>query len=511
MSVDQASRPAPPIKQQPLHGPWPATSPWARHWPGPARPATPATVVAVALAALVAALSLPGRPGIGWLVTALAGGAAVLVAGSVPASGGPAPLVVRPVRRASRWERRCWGAATVALFAVGTFRAAGWLFVLCLVVATLTGTLALAGGRSMRSILAAYTMPPAAALRAPRWLADGVTRLHRPGGTSGARVVATTAVSVALLAAFGALFVSADLYFASALETVVPTFDVGTTLRWLAVAAVTGMLVGGAAFLRAARPDLTGLDGTEGRKVRRWEWAVPLSLLVLLFGAFVAVQAVVLVRGDRLVQAYAGSAREGFWQLSFVTGLTLVVLAGAARWAPRRERADRLLIRLVLGALTALTLVIAATALHRMSLYTAEYGLTRLRLLVFCCELWFVLVLGLVLLAGARIRAPWLPRVAIAAGVLALLGLAAADPDAMIAERNVQHRDRPVDVLYLGRLSPDAAPALTKLPPGQRDCALGAMSVRLDRSGDWRSWNLGRERGRRLIDEQLGDRPWRCW
>ena len=511
MSVDQAAKPAPPISLQPLHGPWPADSPWARHWPGPARPATVGTVVAVAVAAVVGALSVPDRPGIGWLITALVGAAAVLVADTVPATGGPAPLVLRPVARTARWERWCWGVATVALVAVGTVRSAGWLFVLCLVTATLTGALALAGGQSMRSILAAYTMPPAAAVRSVRWLTAGLARVNRPGGTTGLRILATAVVSVGLLAAFGALFVSADLYFATALETVVPTFDWGTTFRWVVVAALTTAVVGGAAFLRAARPDLSTLDGTEGRKVRRWEWAVPLSLLVLLFAAFVGVQAVVLFRGDRLVQAYADRAREGFWQLSFVTGLTLVVLAGAARWAPRREPVDRLLIRVVLGTLTALTLVIAATAVHRMNLYTDEYGLTRMRLLVFCCELWFVLVLVLVLAAGVRLRAPWLPRVAIAAGVLALLGLAAANPDAMIAERNVQQRDRPIDVLYLGRLSPDAAPALAKLPPDRRDCALGSMDIRLDRSGDWRSWNLGRERGRRLIDEQLGGRPWRCW
>ena len=38
---------------------------------------------------------------------------------------------------------------------------------------------------------------------------------------------------------------------------------------------------------------------------------------------------------------YADYARGGFWQLLVVTGLTLVVLAGAARWAPRDTRADR--------------------------------------------------------------------------------------------------------------------------------------------------------------------------
>ena len=158
----------------------------------------------------------------------------------------------------------------------------------------------------------------------------------------------------------------------------------------------------------------------------------------------------------------------------------------------------------MLGALTVLTLVIAATALHRITVYTAEYGLTRLRLLVFCCECWFVLVLLLVLAAGRSLRASWLPRVAIAAGVAALLGLTVANPDGMIAERNLQpHGDRPIDLSYLGDLSPDAGPALTasdRLTNNQLVCVLGRLNTSpAARAGDWRSWNLARHRARVLI------------
>ncbi|WP_373872655.1 DUF4153 domain-containing protein [Actinoplanes couchii] len=48
----------------------------------------------------------------------------------------------------------------------------------------------------------------------------------------------------------------------------------------------------------------------------------------------------------------------------------------------------------MLGALAVLTLVIVASALHRMTVYTDMYGLTRLRLLVAACEVWFGLVLA---------------------------------------------------------------------------------------------------------------------
>ncbi|MBB4696188.1 DUF4153 domain-containing protein [Paractinoplanes abujensis] len=457
------------------------------------------TVAAVAGAAAVAALSLPlDSAGIGWLITAIAAVVAVSLAGPAKVVAGPKPLVDRPLPR-FRAEQAGWAAATVALLAVGTFRSAGWLFALCVVVATLTTALTLVAGRSMRSIFVAYLLPFLAAFRAMPWLAHGLSRPNRSG-----RIVATAAVSVVLLLAFGGLLASADSTFATALERLVPDLGVDTIFRWIFLGGFAAMGVGGAAFLRVAPPDVSRLDRTEGRKVHRWEWAVPLGLLTVLFGLFVAVQAVTLFRGDFGVQEYADEARSGFWQLSWVVGLTLLVLAGAARWAPRAEPADRLLIRVILGALTALTLVIAATAIHRIVLYTAEYGLTRLRLLVFCCELWFVFVLLLVLIAGRRIRAPWLPRLAVAAGVAALIGLAVANPDGMIAERNLRPSgDRPIDLSYLGDLSPDAVPALTgsdRLTNTQLICVLGRMNTgTMTMSDDWRSWNVGLARARVLI------------
>ena len=303
----------------------------------------------------------------------------------------------------------------MALLGVGTFRAAGWLFVLCLLTATLTGALALAGGRSLRSIAAGFSMPLLAGFRAVPWLMRGVAGIRRPAGAgANVRVLATVAVSIALLTVFGALFASADAAFADALSHLAPDIGLVTTVRWIFVFVVAALVLGGAAFLRAGPPDLSDLDATEGRKVNRLEWAVPIGLLVLLFAGFVAVQLTVLFGGSRHVLqtdglTYADYARGGFWQLSFVTALTLVVLAGAARWAPREQAVDRLLIRVLLGTLAGLTLVIVVSALHRMNVYADTYGLTRMRLLVACCEAWFGLVLLLVLVAGLRIRAAWLP------------------------------------------------------------------------------------------------------
>jgi hypothetical protein len=352
---------------------------------------------------------------------------------------------------------------------------------------------------------------PFAGLRAIPWLVRGVGTARRPGLNSGIRIAATAGVSVVLLVVFGALFASADRTFAELIHRVTPRFDGLTVFRWVFVFLLAGYVLGGAAYLRAAPPRLSGLDASKRRTVRRLEWAVPLGLLVLLFATFVAVQLAVLFGGSRRVLGtagltYAQYARSGFWQLLVVTGLSLAVLAAAARWAPRDTVADRTLIRTVLGALAVLTLVIVASAVQRMDLYADTYGLTRLRILVELCELWLGVVFVLVLIAGIRLRADWLPQVAAALAVLALLGLAAANPDGLIAERNIAryrqiHR---IDIDYLSGLSADAVPALMSLPEPDRDCALSVIYRLTFDPDDWRGFSYGRAHARELLSADPG-------
>ncbi|MBB4738024.1 hypothetical protein BJY16_001483 [Actinoplanes octamycinicus] len=483
--------------------------------PGPPRPASASTVVAIGAATAVAALSLPlGQVGVGWLVTAVAGAIALLLAR--PAASTIPVLVPRPAEPV-RWDRPLWAVATVALLGVGTFRAAGWLFALCVLTSTITFALAIGAGRSMRAVATTYLMAPVAILRSAPWLGRGLARMRRPGGgPAPMRVIGTLAVSVLLLVVFGVLFASADPAFADLFATVLPEISVDGVFRWIFICCVTAPVLGGAAFLRAAPPNLTDLDRTEGRTVNRLEWAVPLGLLTLLFATFVAVQLAVLFGGESHVLrtaglTYAEYARGGFWQLCFVTGLTLVVLAGAARWAPRRTAGDRAVFRAILGTLTVLTLVIVASSLIRMQVYIDTYGLTRLRLLVARCEVWFGVILLLVLVAGIRIRAPWLPRAAIGAGVLALLGLAAANPDLLIARNQVDRPAGRVDVGYLADLSLDAVPAIDGLAdPEDRTCVLYQLSLNRGEDG-WRTWNLGRATALTLIgDDPHPINPDRC-
>ncbi|MGH3734905.1 MAG: DUF4153 domain-containing protein, partial [Micromonosporaceae bacterium] len=321
------------------------------------------------------------------------------------------------------------------------------------------------------------------------------------------RAVAVAAGTGLLLLIFGTLFASADAAFSQVLDDLLPDLTIDEELipRGFFAVLIAGFTLG-AAFLARVPPRLDRVGTREPRRARLWEWLVPLTALVVLFGGFVAVQLTVLFGGHAYVlkatgPTYAEYARQGFAQLVWVTVLTLGVLAVVGRWAPRRTAAERLLLRLVPGALCVLTLVIVASALYRLHLYQQAYGFTRLRLLVDAFELWLGVVFVLILAAGARLRGGWLPRAVVGTGVATLLALTVLNPDSFVAERNLaRYSDtRKLDTSYLGYLSADAVPVLDRLPEPHRSCALAPIAADLAREDRWYEYNASRERARALL------------
>jgi hypothetical protein len=213
----------------------------------------------------------------------------------------------------------------------------------------------------------------------------------------------------------------------------------------------------------------------------------------------VVVQLAVLFGGhDHVLETsgltYAEYARRGFWELLWAGALTLTVIGIAAAVAATPRRAHRVLLRALLGALCLLTLVILASALHRLRLYEDAFGLTRARLGAEGVILWlggaFVLV-GLAPLVRRR-----LPAIAVAGTAAALIAFSAADPDRLIAQRNVEHWHETgrIDLVYLSGLSADAVPVLDGLPEPLRTLALPEVP-----DDPWSSANRSRARARAIL------------
>jgi hypothetical protein len=429
------------------------------------------------------------RPGVGWLLAGI--GVVAMVAYSRPRTGVPS---------ISGW---LWTSATLGLLAVGAFRASEWLFTVCVLAAGATGSLAVTKGRT---VLLGLLALPIAVVRAAPWVAKGIAAAPRPAGTL--RLSRTVIITAVLVVVFGALFAGADAAFAHLVSDALPTVQGSSVFSWILVFLLTAAVTAGAGHALVAPLAEPG-PGARPHPVRRLEWALPVGVLVLLFASFVVVQLAVLFGGrDYMLRTAnltaADYARAGFWQLSVVTVLTLVVIGVVARYAPVDTRADRTWLRGLLGSLSVLTLVIVASAISRMSAYQESYGYTVLRLVITACELWFGVVYLMVLAAigAARLRAPWLPRAIVGSAVLALLVLASVNPDGYVADRNVARyaETGKIDLEYLGTLSVDAAPVLARLPEPARTCALDAMRSHLPAGDDWRGWNLARYTAHNLLD-----------
>jgi Domain of unknown function (DUF4173) len=400
-------------------------------------------------------------------------------------------------RRPTRGE---WLGITVseALLTVPALLAAKWLGALCILAAWLVAWCTLAGGRTWTAIVTGPFLPLLPA-RAFGWARRGIPEgefawLRR---LSPARVGVVSAITVVLALVFGGLFTSADPAFARLIDSLIPEWNLyGVRARAVVFGIVLSLVLFGGYLVRFA-PKLDGLAPRPMRPVPRWEWAAPLAVLDTLFIGFVVVQATVLFGGHAHVLqteglTYAEYARQGFWQLLWVSALTLLVLSGVIRVAGRHSAPDRRLLRILVGILCATSVVVVISAIHRMWLYQQAYGFSTERLMVITIELWLGAVFILVAIAGVRMKGRWLPRAMLMAGAVTLLGLAATNPERLIAERNIDRYEQTglLDTEYLFRLSSDIEPALGRLPESMRGCAV----YRHDDRGPWYEFNLSRWR-----------------
>lgn len=466
-------------------------------WRGPAPAQGWAAPAAVLAGALGHALFVPlGRTGIGWFLGWLTLTIGVVVAVRRNATELP---------RAERLTRTGWAVAALALLSVLAFRNAWWLVTFCVLGALACAALAIVGGQLVRSILFSLVAAPFAAFRGLPWVRGHIRPPEDPGLVR--RIAGSVAATVAVLLVFGTLLSSADVAFSLYLDKLVPEVNVGTTFRGVFLLAVGGLIAVAAVYTLAAPPDLSTVDKPSTRRIGIAEWAPPIAVLTLLFSGFVAVQFTVLFGGQQHVLrttglSYAQYARSGFWQLLTVTLLTLVVLGGVTRWARRDRAVERNLLRILLGLLSALSIVIVVSALSRMYAYQKVYSFTGERIFVMAFELLLGAIFLMIIVAGIRLQGKWIPSLTVGLAVAMLLSLAVLNPEGYAASRNITRYQKTgkIDAWYLRALSADATPALAGLPDPVRRCTLSMIADDLAEPDPWYAWNLGRDRARKVLN-----------
>jgi len=237
------------------------------------------------------------------------------------------------------------------------------------------------------------------------------------------------------------------------------------------------------------------------------ELGVVLGLLDLLFLAFVIVQFRYLFGGAELVQVspsltYAEYARRGFFELVAVAALLLGIML-LLDWLAKLDGPRQATVyRALAGLLVALLFVVIVSALQRMRLYTAEYGLTELRLYTTAFMLWITAGAVWYLATVLRDHRERFLFGALMAGLVVAAVLDAIDPDNLIIRTNAARQDAAdrFDGSYTLLLSADATPAVIEafqyIPSYQQTDVARRLLERWERARaeDWRSWNYGRWR-----------------
>lgn len=319
-------------------------------------------------------------------------------------------------------------------------------------------------------------------------------------------------IALPLLFLFGGLFAGADPLFSHTMSGLFD-FDLG---KAMAHTVRTGVLASfGAGYLRSlVRQPLPGnpsghAPGTPATEARVTPTLTALLLLDALFLLFVVVQLRYFFGGAARVTelpglTYAEYARRGFFELLGAAALVVPLLLGA-EWAVRGAPSTALRrFRLASGGMLALLAVIVASALERMRLYVAAYGLTVDRLYATAAMIGIVTLLAWLAWTVLRGRGERFAFGALIQGLALLAGLHVLNPDAYIVRHNLARpgAERPFDVKYAASLSADVAPvlldALPRLSPADACLAAKRLAGWGESAADWRSWNWSRGRAARI-------------
>ncbi|MGI9606316.1 MAG: DUF4153 domain-containing protein [Acidimicrobiales bacterium] len=350
------------------------------------------------------------------------------------------------------------------------------------------------------------------------------------GSTQWGALVRGIAIAAPVVLTFGILLASADDVFAQLLQVGNGPSLFGHVV--LALLVSIGLL--GIVSRAAHRTDGPVASGFS-RSLSAIEVRVVLGSVAALFSAFVATQVTIALGGAKTVLETEGltqaeHARQGFFQLLWVAALSLALIGviravrrGGSAIAATSEGegsktgssgADGFTVLAVIVLL--LTLVITAVSIQRLVHYVDAFGLTPLRLWSLASAGGIGVVIGAYVLSvvGVRSDRAWFPGFLVAFGAIFVFGMNVANPDALVADYNLNNPGEvPVDTLKLASLSDDAIPAayqsLSQLDGDAQTVFRAELCRRFDHEPmfGFLGFNAAEYRADDLLDKACGSRP----
>lgn len=315
-------------------------------------------------------------------------------------------------------------------------------------------------------------------------------------------------LGIPCLLVFGLLLSAADERFGNLLAGFVDIDVIALPARLLIIGIVT--LVAGALLRGLLMPLKSNSKSTASKsnpfEMQMLETGIVLGLISLMFTVFVFMQIGYLYGGAEYIASTPGLtlaqyARRGFFELLIVAALALFIMMWFQRYFKPADAAQVKVFNILVEVQVALLLVILLSAAHRMILYTANFGLTELRLYASAFMLWLGFVLVWFVWTVLKEKELAFVKGSVLAGFFIVFTLHVLNPEAMIVRTNINRaaEGAKLDYYYLSTLSGDAVPAildgLHKLPPVTQEKLIAQMVQKWkeDSEADWRSWNLSQK------------------
>lgn len=326
-------------------------------------------------------------------------------------------------------------------------------------------------------------------------------------GKSTSRVLAGIIIAAPFALLIGSLFAGADFIFQDILGRLFKIQTLSRAVVHTLRTAAIGLYLAGflAALLKRPHHD-------DGKEPTTYNVGVALTsflaVLNILFVAFVTIQIVYLFGGKSYLSTnnitFANYARQGFFELLAVSLIVFATTAIIYRlYQPSRSS------RILLIALLAETVVVAASALRRLSFYLDAYGLSASRFYAAAVIVFLAVTFALLIVALAtRLAFPTAEKIYAVFIIIAATALLSLNAHVIIARTNMNRAAAgtgpPLDVRYLLSRSADVVPLLVEYRDTttivlDRDLLTRELSRYAHPPRDLRTWNLSRARAARIL------------
>ena len=226
--------------------------------------------------------------------------------------------------------------------------------------------------------------------------------------------------------------------------------------------------------------------------------SVLISVIVAVYTLFAAIQIRYLFAAASSLPyglTYTEYARRGFFELLILTGFNILLIYITVHLTKNKTGTGAGLIKGLCCYLCLMTVMLLCSSFYRMLLYSADNGLTRLRFMVFGFLMFELLGLAVTFIYIIK------PKFNIAAiymgiGLVYYLLLNIVPMDALIAKNQI---DRYLNtgsggIEYVLRLSPDAAPQISRLLSSDDEGIKRQVHEYFERVSfndyGWIQWNL---------------------